>query len=55
MLKDTRKSLEIMSRVVWWLTVFTGLAGISLMILVLTLPLTQETTQLQHCVEQSKL
>jgi len=54
MQNSTHSHLEKLSHAVLWLAVLTGLAGISLMILVLTLPLTQETTQPQHSVERLK-
>jgi len=54
MQNSTPSRLEMLSHAVLWLTVFSGLAGISLMILVLTLPLTQETMQRQHSVERLK-
>tara|TARA_Y100000592_G_scaffold97695_1_gene168981 strand:- start:8399 stop:8566 length:168 start_codon:yes stop_codon:yes gene_type:complete len=54
MQNNTPSHLETLSHAVLWLTVFSGLAGISLMTLVLTLPLTQETTQPQHFVERLK-
>tara|TARA_R100000315_G_scaffold61304_1_gene39520 strand:+ start:3193 stop:3360 length:168 start_codon:yes stop_codon:yes gene_type:complete len=54
MQKSTPARLAMLSHAVLWLTVFSGLAGISLMILVLTLPLTQETTRPQHSVERLK-
>tara|TARA_Y100000004_G_scaffold37215_1_gene39927 strand:- start:80 stop:247 length:168 start_codon:yes stop_codon:yes gene_type:complete len=50
----TPARLAMLSHAVLWLTVFTGLVGISLTILVLTLPLTQKTTQPQQCVERLK-